>query len=93
VDIGGVLFLLLPLTAYFFWESWDYVETSWRIREASREAGGLAYPWTPLLKSLLLIMPATVALQGIAMLWRSLRTLRRGYRVRPDDADSEDIRG
>ncbi len=92
VDIAGVLFLLLPLTGYFLWESWSYVETSWRIREASREAGGLPYPWTPLLKSLLVVMPIAVALQGLSMLLRSVQTLRRGYRVRPSDADGEDIR-
>lgn len=93
VDIAGVLLLLLPLMVYFLWESWDYVASSWRIGEASREAGGLPYPWTPLAKTFLLVMPATVALQGIALVLRSATTLSRGYRQRPADAYSEDIRG
>lgn len=93
VDIAGVLLLLLPLMIYCLWESWDYVSTSWRIREASREAGGLPYPWTPLIKSCLLIMPALVALQAVSMLARSVAALRRGHRMRPADAYSEDIRG
>jgi len=92
VDIAGVLVLLLPLMVFFLWQSWDYVETSWRIRESSREAGGLPYPWTPLLKSCLLVMPAAVTLQAIALLLRSALTLSRGYRVPAVDGDSEDIR-
>jgi len=93
VDIAGVLLLLLPLMVFFLWQSWDYVETSWRIRESSGEAGGLPYPWTPLLKSCLLIMPAAVALQALALLLRSALTLYRGYGVAAVDGDSEDIRG
>lgn len=93
VDIVGVLVLLLPLMVFFLWQSWDYVESSWRIREASREAGGLPYPWTPVLKSCLLIMPVAVALQAVALLLRSALTLARGYRVPAVDGDSEDIRG
>lgn len=93
VDIVGVLVLLLPLMVFFLWQSWDYVESSWRIREASREAGGLPYPWTPVLKSCLLVMPVAVALQAVALLLRSALTLARGYRVAAVDGDSEDIRG
>jgi TRAP-type mannitol/chloroaromatic compound transport system permease small subunit len=44
--------------------------------EASRESGGLPFPLLPLLKTALLIMPVTVALQGAALLLRSLTQLR-----------------
>lgn len=91
VDIAGVLLLLLPLMAFFLWQAWDYVETSWRIRESSREAGGLPYPWTPLLKSCLLAMPLLVALQAVSMLIRSVLVLRSGSRQAPA-SDTEDIR-
>ena len=93
VDIAGVLVLLLPLMVFFLWQSWDYVESSWRIGEASREAGGLPYPWTPLLKTCLLVMPLAVALQAVALLLRSALTLVRGRPVPVPDGDSEDIRG
>lgn len=92
VDIAGVILLLVPLMAYFLWESWDYVQSSWRMGEGSGQAGGLPYPWIPLLKTCLLIMPVLVSLQALSLLTRSVLTLRRGYPVRPADADSEDIR-
>jgi len=76
VDLIGVLVFLLPLCAFLAWAALDYVAISWKLEEASRESGGLAYPLIPLLKSVLLVMPITVALQGISLLMRSLQTLR-----------------
>ncbi len=76
VDILGVLIFLFPLCVYFGWSAWDFVAASWRIREASRESGGLPYPLVPLLKSVLIVMPAMLALQGSALLLRSLAALR-----------------
>ena len=35
-------------------------------RESSRESGGLPYPFVPMLKSIVLLMPLTVALQGLS---------------------------
>ena len=76
VDIAGVVVLLLPLCGFIFWSAWDFVSISWSIREASRESGGLPYPMIPLLKSIILVMPTLVALQGISILLRSLNALR-----------------
>ncbi len=76
VDAAGVLLFLLPLCIFFFSRSFDFVAASWGLREASRESGGLAYPLLPVLKTVLLIMPLTVGLQGIAILLRAIRTLR-----------------
>lgn len=91
VDIAGVLVLLLPLMLYCLWLSWDYVETSWRIRETSREAGGLSYPWIPLMKSCLLAMPVLVGVQAVSLLLRSILALGTGSRGAPP-VDSEDIK-
>lgn len=77
VNTLGVLLFVFPLCAYFIVESWDYVARSWSIREISRDAGGLPYPAIPLLKSVLLLMPVTVAAQGIALMLRSIAVLRR----------------
>lgn len=76
VDLIGVVIFLLPVCAFLGWESFEFVTRSWSIREASREPGGLPYPFIPLLKSVLLLMPITVALQGTSMFLRSLQTLR-----------------
>jgi TRAP-type mannitol/chloroaromatic compound transport system permease small subunit len=76
VDLIGVLIFLLPLCAFLAWKALDYVAISWKLQEASRESGGLPYPLIPLLKTILVVMPMTVGLQGISLLMRSARTLR-----------------
>ncbi len=76
VDLIGVLVFLLPLCAFLAWKALDYVAISWKLQEASRESGGLPYPLIPLLKSIIVVMPITVGLQGISLLMRSVQTLR-----------------
>jgi len=77
VDLIGVAVFLLPLCTLLGWKAFDYVAVSWQLQEASRESGGLPYPLIPLLKSILVVMPIMVGLQGIALLSRCVRTLRR----------------
>ena len=76
VDLIGVTVFLLPLCALLGWKAFDYVAVSWQLQEASRESGGLPYPLIPLLKSILVVMPITVGLQGVTLLSRCVRTLR-----------------
>jgi len=76
VDILGVILFLLPLCAFLAWTAFDFVAMSWRLEEASRESGGLPYPLIPLLKSILVVMPIAVALQGLSLLTSSLKKLR-----------------
>lgn len=73
VDLLGTLALLFPVAGFIFWISWDYVLESWKVLEGSREAGGL--PGVFLLKTLLLLLPLTLALQGLALALRSIRTI------------------
>jgi TRAP-type mannitol/chloroaromatic compound transport system permease small subunit len=77
VDLCGVLLFLWPLCAFLASSGLDYAAASWRLGEQSRNSGGLPYPAVPLLKSVLIVMPLLVSLQGLAMLLRALRTLRR----------------
>ena len=74
VDIGGVFLLLSPFCVFLLVSSFGYVSTSWRIGEASREAGGL--PGLFLLKSVILAMPVLLILQGLALAARSWLSLR-----------------
>lgn len=76
VDGIGVVVFLLPLCFFFAWKSYDFVAISWTLKEASRESGGLPYPLLPILKTIIVITPVLLALQGIALLMRSIRTLR-----------------
>jgi TRAP-type mannitol/chloroaromatic compound transport system permease small subunit len=72
----GVLLLLWPMCGFLAWASWDFVAASWSLREASRESGGLVYPLIPLIKCVLVAMPFTVGLQGLALLLRAVVVLR-----------------
>ena len=92
VDLGGTIFLLFPVCLYIFTMSLDYVLLSWRINESSGEAGGL--PGLYLLKSLILIMPVMMMLQGTASILRSLLFLfaqgKSPYLKNENDAVSND---
>jgi len=76
IDLAGTLLFLLPFCAYVLYESLPYVEGSWRIAERSREAGGL--PALYLLKAVIPLMAVLLAIQGVALVLRSVDTLRRG---------------
>ena len=76
IDLIGVVLFLLPVCLFLGWKSFDFVTQSWSIREASRESGGLPYPFVSMLKSVILLMPIAVALQGLSLFLRSLRTVR-----------------
>lgn len=76
VDATGVVLFVWPLCVFLAWKSFDFVAASWGLKEASRESGGLPYPMVPLLKSVLLVMPIAVALQGASLFVRSVNTLR-----------------
>ena len=69
VDFIGTLLLLLPTSLFIAWASWPAFLLSWRVGEVSSEAGGL--PAVYLLKSLLLIMPLLLILEGINQLSKS----------------------
>lgn len=76
VNLAGVVVFVAPLCIFFVVESFEYVRASWSIREVSRNAGGLPYPFIPLLKSALLLMPVAVLLQSLSLVMRSIVHIR-----------------
>jgi TRAP-type mannitol/chloroaromatic compound transport system permease small subunit len=76
VNLLGVLIFIFPMCIFFVYSSLDYVAAAWSIREVSRNSGGLPYPFVPMLKSVLVIMPLTVGLQGLSMLLRAAQVIR-----------------
>jgi len=76
VDLVGVVIFLLPLCGFLALMAYDFAAVSWSINETSREPGGLPYPMIPLLKSLVIVMPVAVALQGVSMMLRAVATIR-----------------
>ena len=64
VDFFGTLLLLLPMCSLILFTSWPYVFASWSRLEGSADPGGL--PAVFILKTLLLIAPVLLLLQGAA---------------------------
>ncbi len=73
-DLLGTVFLLMPVCFYLMSNSWHYVMLSWRIGERSSEVGGL--PGLYLLKTLLLLLPILLSLQGLSIILRSFCRLK-----------------
>ncbi len=76
IDAIGVVVFLLPVCAYIAWTSLSYVGASWRDTESSPEAGGLPFPMLPLLKTVLLVMPILLGLQGVSLFVKSVNRIR-----------------
>jgi TRAP-type mannitol/chloroaromatic compound transport system permease small subunit len=76
VNLFGVICFLLPLCIFFVVEAFDYVSASWSVHEVSLNAGGLPYPFVPVLKTVLILMPIAVGLQGLSLALRSISELR-----------------
>lgn len=85
VNLLGSLLLLLPVSGFIAWASWDYVAVSWQMREDSQEAGGLPYVY--LLKSLILVLAGILILQGLTEILRNILVLRKGLKA---DAEPEE---
>ncbi len=66
VNLIGNVLCLCPIALLLLVGSLDYVFASWEMQESSREAGGLAYPWIPLLKTLLPLAGLMLFSQGLA---------------------------
>ena len=77
VNFVGVAVFLLPLCGFLAYKALDFAAVSWTIRESSREPGGLPYPLLPILKTVVVVMPILLALQGVSQMLRSLAALRR----------------
>ena len=69
VNLLGSILFLVPVCLLIFFTSWDYVLASWAIQETSAENNGL--PFVYLLKTLMVLMPVTLLLQGIAEIIKS----------------------
>jgi TRAP-type mannitol/chloroaromatic compound transport system permease small subunit len=73
VDLVGSLLLLLPVTAVLIWLSVPYAARSWEILERSQESSGL--PLVFVLKTLIPLFAALMALQGLAQAIRAIVVL------------------
>ena len=88
VDLFGVAVFLLPTCALIAWVAWPYVGAAWAVREGSPE-GSLGIPGVYLLKSVILVFAALLALQGLALAARSVLRLAGIDDAAPPDDDGE----
>lgn len=76
IEVIGILTLILPFIAIVFMHSLDFVADSWRINEHSDAPSGL--PWRWLIKSVIPLSFALLALAVVSRLIRDLTLLFRG---------------
>lgn len=83
MDLLGVLLFLLPFAYVVYSYSFVFVQRSWGLFEASANPGGMPGLWV--LKTFILVFAVVIALQGIAMLSRSILIIARREDLVPDD--------
>lgn len=82
VDLLGVLIFLFPAMWVVWAYAWPFVLRSWSYAEGSANVGGM--PGLYVLKTFILVFAALVALQGLAMLLRSILVLAGRDELVPD---------
>jgi len=70
IDIIGTFVFLLPMCILVGWMAWPYVRASWAVMEVSQE-GRLGIPAVFLLKTLILVFPALLAMQAVSLVLQS----------------------
>ncbi len=83
-ELIGTLLFLLPFCGLLVWLAWDYAASSWSIREASREPGGLPYVYVQ--KSLIPAAGVLLGVQGIAQALRAVMVIVGDRHARPSSA-------
>ena len=73
IDLAGSVLLLLPFALVLIWLGVPYAARSWAVLERSQESSGL--PLVFVLKTLIPLFAALMALQGVAQAIRAFRLL------------------
>lgn len=81
-DLVGVLFFLFPFTAIVYIYSIPFVQRAWRYHEGSANVDGM--PGLFVLKTFIIAFAALIALQGVAMLIRSILVLTGNEELVPE---------
>lgn len=74
VNLFGTLFLLFPTCLFILVICFPYVAASWEIKETSIEGNGL--PFVYLLKTLLLLQPILLMVQGVGEVLMSIHQIK-----------------
>ncbi|WP_099827940.1 TRAP transporter small permease subunit [Oceaniglobus indicus] len=100
VDLAGTLLFLLPFCTVVYLYSMPFVMRAWSYAEGSANVGGM--PGLYILKSFVIVFVALLALQGIALICRSVLVLGgrcdlvpevMQYPIKPADAATAAVEG
>ncbi|MFO1190439.1 MAG: TRAP transporter small permease subunit [Alphaproteobacteria bacterium] len=86
VDLMGVIVFLMPYLAVIAIWSWAYVAQSWQVLEASQNSQGMHGLF--LLKTVILVYVAMLAVQALAMAGKSILKLM-GVALPPGPAEAK----
>jgi TRAP-type mannitol/chloroaromatic compound transport system permease small subunit len=78
INITGTLLLLFPICGLLIYGGTRYASKSWQVAERSPETGGLAFPFIPVGKTLLVVMIGLLVIQGVVIILRNAHSLRTG---------------
>jgi TRAP-type mannitol/chloroaromatic compound transport system permease small subunit len=76
INIIGSVLCLCPVSLFLVFGSLDYVASSWVVKEASKDAGGLVFPFISLLKTMIPVCGAMLFFQALFISHRSIREIR-----------------
>ena len=76
INLIGSVLCLCPVSLFLVFGSLDYVVSSWVLQEASKDAGGLVYPFIPLLKTMIPLCGAMLFFQALFISHRAIQETR-----------------
>lgn len=76
INLIGSVLCLCPVSLFLVFGSLDYVASSWVVKEASKDAGGLVFPFISLLKTIIPVCGAMLFFQALFISHRSIREIR-----------------
>ena len=76
INLIGSALCLCPVSLFLVFGSLDYVASSWELKEASKDAGGLVYPLIPLLKTMIPVCGAMLFFQALFIGHRSIQEIQ-----------------
>jgi TRAP-type mannitol/chloroaromatic compound transport system permease small subunit len=64
------------VSLFLVFGSLDYVASSWAVKEASKDAGGLVFPFISLLKTIIPVCGSMLFFQALFIGHRSIQEIR-----------------
>ena len=76
INLIGSVLCLCPVSLFLVFGSLDYVASSWAVKEASKDAGGLIFPFISLLKTMIPVCGTMLFFQALFISHRSIQEIR-----------------